>query len=163
MTAHLAEAQDALRAIRHGEVDAVVVPGEKGPRVFTLEGAERAYRVLIESMNEGALTLTRGKTILYANGAFARMVKRPLEQVIGTSLRTFFADEDHQSLKVLLRRAGKAGSQTQMVLLAGKGSRIPVLLSIPPLARILSRTSMAAETWFRGSRRSSKENVRAIN
>ena len=46
-----------LRAIRSGEVDAVVVESERGPQVYTLDGAEFDYRALIESMNEGALVL----------------------------------------------------------------------------------------------------------
>jgi len=53
LRARLAEAEKTLRAIRSGGVDAVVVAGRHGPHVFTLQGAEHAYRVLIESMNEG--------------------------------------------------------------------------------------------------------------
>ncbi len=71
LRAHLAEAEETLRAIRNGEVDAVVVAAKEGPQVFTLQGAEHSYRVLIESVNEGVLTLTAGKTILYANQCFA--------------------------------------------------------------------------------------------
>ena len=71
-----------------------MVAGKQGPQVFTLEGAEHAYRVLIESMNEGALTLTADKTILYANQCFARMVKCPLEQVMGSSFRRFLSAAD---------------------------------------------------------------------
>ncbi|MEX2044092.1 MAG: PAS domain-containing protein, partial [Opitutus sp.] len=90
----LAEAEETLRAIRSGEVDAVVVSGKQGPQVFTLEGAERAYRVLIESMNEGALTLKADQTILYANECFARMIKCPLEQVTGSSFHRFLSADD---------------------------------------------------------------------
>ena len=79
----LADAEETLRAIRSGEVDTVMVAGKEGSQVFTLDGAEHAYRLLIESMNEGALILIRDKTILYANQCFARMVKSPLEQVMG--------------------------------------------------------------------------------
>src|SRR6476660_3476653 len=79
LRARLAQAEETLHAIRSGKVDAVVVAGKAGPQVFTLEGADHAYRVLIESMNEGALTLTADKMILYANECFAGMIKRPLE------------------------------------------------------------------------------------
>ena len=58
LTSRLADAEGTLRAIRTGEVDTVMVAGKEDFQVFTLEGAEHAYRVLIESMNEGALTLT---------------------------------------------------------------------------------------------------------
>ena len=62
--------------------------------MFTLQGAEHAYRMLIESMNEGALMLTSDKTILFANQRFATMVKCRLEQVLGSSFRRFLSDED---------------------------------------------------------------------
>ncbi len=63
----LAVADETLRAIRSGEVDAMLVAGKQGDKVFSLEGAGHAYRKLIESMNEGALMLTADKVILYAN------------------------------------------------------------------------------------------------
>ncbi len=135
LRAELAEAQETLRAIRNGEVDAVVVADKKGPRVYTLEGPDQDYRELIESMNEGALTLTTDKMILYANACFAKMVQRPLEQVIGKSFREFLAEEDRQPLRALLRNAGKAGSKVQLVLHRGNGSQLPVLISVRPLAK----------------------------
>jgi PAS domain-containing protein len=79
--------------------------GKQSSQVFTLEGAEHAYRVLIESMNEGALTLTADKMILYANQCFARMVKCPLEQVMGSSFRRFLSAEDRATLRPLVKRA----------------------------------------------------------
>ena len=94
----LSQAEETHRAVRTGGVDTLVVPGKRGSQVFTLQGAEHAYRVLIESMNEGALTLTADKMILYANQCFARMVKCPLEQVIGSSFRRFLSTEDRAAL-----------------------------------------------------------------
>jgi PAS domain S-box-containing protein len=135
LRARLAEAEETLRAIRTGDVDTLVVPGKQGAQVFTLQGAEHAYRVLIESMNEGALTLTADKTILYANECFARMVKSPLEQVIGNSLRRFLSDADRAMLRPLLKRADKSGSKIQVLLNAGDGSQMPVQISIRPLAK----------------------------
>jgi PAS domain S-box-containing protein len=135
LRSRLAEAEETLRAIRTGEVDAVVVAGKQGPQVFTLKGAEQAYRVLIECMNEGALTLTADKMILYANQCFARMVKCPLEQVIGGSLRRFLSAEDRATLRPLLKRADKSGSKIQVLLKAVDGSRLSAHISIRPLAR----------------------------
>jgi len=131
----LAEAEETLRAIRSGEVDAVMSAGTRGPQVFTLEGDEHAYRMLIESMNEGAVTLTVDKTILYANECFARMVKAPLEQVTGGSLRRFLSAVDRAALKPLLTRTGRAGSKIQLLLVVGDGSRLPVQVSVRPLPR----------------------------
>jgi len=51
----LANAEETLRAVSNGEVDTVSVAGKQGPQVFTLDGADHAYRTLIECMNEGRL------------------------------------------------------------------------------------------------------------
>jgi len=131
----LAEAEETLRAIRSGEVDVVVVTAKKGVQMFTLEGAGHAYRVLIESMNEGALTLTADKMILYANQCFARMVKCPLEQVMGSSFRRFLSAADQAALQPLLKRTAKSGSKIQVLLKAGDDSQMPVQISLRPLAK----------------------------
>jgi two-component system, NarL family, sensor kinase len=131
----LADAEETLRAIRGGEVDSVVVAGNQGPQVFTLQGAGHAYRLLIESMNEGALTLTADKMILYANQCFARMVKCPLEQVTGGSFRRFLSVEDRATLRLLLKTGDKSGSKIQVLLKAGDGSQMPAHISIRPLAK----------------------------
>ena len=112
--ARLAEAEETLRAIRTGEVDAVVTAGKEGLQVFTLEGAGHAYRVLIESMNEGALILTADKTILYANQSFARMVKCPLEQVTGSSFLRFLSNEDRAKLRPWIRKGDHSGAKIQV-------------------------------------------------
>jgi len=55
----LREAEETLEAIRNGDVDAVVVSGaDDVPRVYTLETADQTYRLLVEEMQEGTLTLT---------------------------------------------------------------------------------------------------------
>jgi PAS domain S-box-containing protein len=131
----LAESEAALRAIGTGEVDAVMIAGKDGSKVFSLTGAEHAYRVLIESMNEGALMLTTDKTILYANRCFSKMVKCPLEQVMGGSLRRFLSVADRKTLRPLLKRSGTAGAKIHAVLKAGDGTQVPVQISIRPLAR----------------------------
>jgi PAS domain S-box-containing protein len=134
MRARVAEANEMLRAIRDGEVDAVMGAGKEGDQVFSLAGAEHAYRLLIESMNEGALTLTADKMILYANQCFASMVKCPLEQVTGSSFRRFLSAADRAILRPLMKQAAKTGSKIQVLLHAGDGSLIPALLSIRELA-----------------------------
>jgi len=131
----LADAEATLRAIRTGEVDTVMVAGKEGSQVFTLKGAEHAYRMLIESMNEGALTVTADKMILYANQCFARIVKCPLEQVMGSSFHRFLSAADQAVLRPLLKRADKSGSKIQVLLNAGDGSKIPAQISIRPLAK----------------------------
>jgi PAS domain S-box-containing protein len=133
--ARVAETDATLRAIRNGEVDTVMGAGRKKSQVFTLDGAQQVYRDLIESMNEGALTLTADKTILYANQCFARMVKCPLEQVTGSSFRRFLSITDRALLRQLMKHAPKSGSKIQMSLQLGDGSQLPVQISISELAK----------------------------
>jgi PAS domain S-box-containing protein len=141
LRARLANAEETLSAIRTGEVDAVVVAGNQGPRVFTLEGAEHAYRVLIECMNEGALILTADGVILYANQSFASMVKCRLEQAMGSSFHRFLSVANQGVLRPLLKRTVKAGFKIQALLHAGDGSQLPAHLSSCPLARNGSKTA----------------------
>jgi two-component system NarL family sensor kinase len=135
LRARLANAEETLRAIRTGEVDAVVVAGKQGPRVFTLEGAEHAYRVLIECMNEGALILTADGVILYANQSFAGMVKCRLEQAMGSSFHRFLSVENQGVLRPLLKRTVKSGFKIEALLHSVDGSQLPAQLSSCPLAR----------------------------
>ena len=104
LRARLDEAEDTLRAIRSGEVDALVVSGVDGEHIFTLNGAERMYRMLIEDMNEGALTLAPDGVILYANRRFARMLKTPLEKVIGSAIHTWILPQHRHILGELLQK-----------------------------------------------------------
>src|ERR1700761_2243557 len=89
LVSRLREAEETLEAIRSGEVDAVVVAGPAGQQVYTLENADRPYRVLVEQMQEGAITLSENGTILYCNRRFAGLVGISHDSVIGLSVVAF--------------------------------------------------------------------------
>ena len=129
----LAEARATLHAIRSGEVDAVVVESKHGPQVYTLESADFHYRLLIESMNEGALVLTRSALILYANTHFARMVERPLARLMGHSLFEVLSAADRATLGRLLRRPGKLGATTEVLLQRPPSAPMPAKVSVRSL------------------------------
>jgi len=102
LRSRLREAEETLDAIRTGAVDAVVVEGTPGLQVFTLDGANHPYRVLVESMNEGALTLSPDGTIIYANRKFSEMTATPLEKILGQSIMRFVAPEDLERFSTML-------------------------------------------------------------
>jgi PAS domain S-box-containing protein len=86
----LEESEETLAAIRRGDFDAVVVEGPNHERlVYTLENADRPYRVLIEQIQEGAFTLGLDGTILYCNRRLADMLDEAQERLIGRSLAHF--------------------------------------------------------------------------
>ena len=133
LRARLDEAEETLRAIRSGEVDALVVSGVDGEQVFTLKGADHSYRILIEDMSEGALTMTAEGVILYANRRFAEMLKTPLEKVIGSTIHTWIAPDSQRILQSLLRKGADGKPREQLVLAAGDGTLVPVYLSVSNL------------------------------
>jgi two-component system, chemotaxis family, CheB/CheR fusion protein len=131
LRARLAEAEETLHAIRSGEVDALVVQGEHGIQVYTLKSVEEPYRILVEQMREGALTLTPDGTIVYANRCFAELLRRPLEEVVGGPLHRFVPEAQRVVLDRALRPVG--GRHEELVLVRGDGTSLPALLSASPL------------------------------
>ena len=130
LKARLAESQAMLDAIRSGGVDAIVVNGPKGEQIFTLEGAERSYRVLVEAMTEGAARLATDGTILYCNGRFAQMLGRSLSRVIGIRLRTFVEPGQRKTLDALLSEGRKRDTRGEITLTATGRKPVPTYLSV---------------------------------
>ncbi|MFZ2061542.1 MAG: PAS domain-containing sensor histidine kinase [Candidatus Binatus sp.] len=129
----LQEAEETLDAIRSGEVDALVVSGPAGEKVFTLEGAEHPYRVLVESMNEGAVSLSKEGTVLYCNSAFARMVGISLDQIMGHDVCEFVPIEDRDALKKLIKQGLREPMRAEMTLLPSSGACLPTQFSLNPV------------------------------
>ena len=125
----LQEAEDTLQAIRAGEIDALVVTGPLGEKVFILRGADHPYRVIVEEMNEGAITLSPDGTILYCNQRFADLLKAPLEQVIGSSIQECFVREEAFESLAQKKVRGTAEGHLQRA----DGARVPVFISYNPV------------------------------
>lgn len=102
LRSRLNEMEEAIRAIRNGEVDAIMVSGDKGEQVYSVSSAETPYRTFIEKMSEGAVTLTREGTILFCNQRFAEILQSPYEKVIGSSLNRFIAPDDNSKFDSFL-------------------------------------------------------------
>jgi len=133
LIARLGEAEETLRAIRSGEVDAIVVNGQGGEKVFTLQGADHTYRIFVERMNEGAAVLSSDHTVLHCNGRFARFLGAGLQSVIGSSMLDLVWPDDHPKLEALLRRAAQKNCRGEVRLQSRKGAPMPVHLSLNPL------------------------------
>lgn len=133
LVARLSEAEETLRAIRSGEVDAIVVNGQGGEKVFTLQGADHTYRVFVERMNEGAAVLSSDHTVLHCNGRFARFLGAGLQSVIGSSMLDLVWPDDHPKLDGLLRRAAHRNCRGEIRLQSRKGAPLSVHLSLNPL------------------------------
>jgi len=127
----LDEAQEALRAIRSGEVDAIVASSPEGDRVYTLKGADEPYRVMVQGMSEGALTLTADGLILFSNEQFATILRTPLPNVTGAKILDFVAAEDAAIISSLLQ--GKLAWKAEVRLIANDLAPIPAYVSAQSL------------------------------
>ncbi len=129
LRARLEDAEATIEAIRSGAVDALLVRGPEGERVYTLASADRAFRELAEQMTDGAAILADDGSILWANGQLAALVDMPHERLVGTSFRALVAVLDPSTASLL--RTGAAGHGVVETELVRANERpVPVRLSV---------------------------------
>src|ERR1700722_11113471 len=105
--ARLIEAEETLRAIRSGEVDALVLhDSSPDPQVFTLSSADRTYRRFVENMRDGAATVSESGIVLYANRSLAALLACPLRELIGAPITALTADGDGDALRGISEQDG---------------------------------------------------------
>jgi PAS domain S-box-containing protein len=127
----IAECEDTLGAIRRGEIDAIVVSNRTGEhQVYTLDSADRPYRVLIEQMQEGAVTISDDGTVLYSNRRLAGMLGIPQERVVGQPLQRFLAPDEIVGFARVRRDALQGAARGEFTLLGANEKTIPVYLSL---------------------------------
>lgn len=129
----LEEAEQTIEAIRHGDVDALVVAGPQGEQVFSITGAEHIYRVLVETMNEAGLMVDPDGTILFCNQRFCDLMKAPIQEVMGRRVTAFAARPQLPTLKAMLADGRTRAIQRRMTLQAADGAAVPVQISASPL------------------------------
>jgi signal transduction histidine kinase len=127
LRARLAEAEDLLRAIQLGDIDALVVRVANSDQVYTRSTTDEPYRDLVEQMQEGAVVLAVTGEILYCNARFAGLVGVPLESVIGTRFDRFVRAADREEFQALANaRSGRYRCQ----LIDRGADAVEVLLSL---------------------------------
>ena len=131
----LAEAEDTLRAIRHGKVNAIIVEGEESTQVFSLFGVESIYRRAVETMGEGVLNLAPDGTVQFCNRRFAQLLNAPEERLIGHHLQEWVAPEHHEAFLEFLQRCGREETRRRVQFVAPLDAprRRPLLLTGTPL------------------------------
>jgi len=129
----LEEANDIIDAIRTGSVDALIVNGEDGHQLYTLKTADQTYRVFIEKMNEGAVTLNKEGLIVYSNSRFANMIQMPLPKVIGVSFIDFVFNDDKNRFQKLIYKGWQSESKGELFIQKKDGNLLPTLVSLTTL------------------------------
>lgn len=123
----LDEAEYALRALRAGEVDAVFIEAEQ-EQVYTLEAADKPYRLLVEQMPYAAATLTCDGDIIYCNHRFADLLKWPIRALLGKPMAGFVSGPDRPRLDALLREG-----QGEISLRQADNTPVPLFLGVSAL------------------------------
>lgn len=128
----LEEANDTIEAIRTGQIDALVVQADNGHQLYTLRSADQTYRIFIEKMTEGAVTLNPQGIILYCNSQFASMVHLSLSQVIGLPFEDFIVPEYRDEYRRLFNSCWRSDCKGEVFIAAGE-DKTPVQLSLTTL------------------------------
>ncbi|GAB3332056.1 hypothetical protein GCM10027299_38240 [Larkinella ripae] len=132
LQSQLEEATDTIHAIRTGQVDALVVEGSNGHELYSLKTADHTYRVFIETMNEGALTLNNEGLILYCNSTFASLVGLPISKVIALSFEVFVPPACLELYQSLFNQGWAENRKLEISILGSRGL-VPCQLSVTPL------------------------------
>jgi PAS domain S-box-containing protein len=133
LRAELDEARAVLDAIRHGEVDALLVAGPDGAQVFTLEGAEQPYRIMVESMSDGAATLAADGTLAYANVRLATLLGIPFERLLGQRFADFITADERERFEAVCIAARGEQCIGEFVIEVAGGGQMPARLALSPL------------------------------
>jgi PAS domain S-box-containing protein len=129
------EAEETIRAIRHGAVDAFVVEEPEGHRVYTLEGADVPYSVLVECMQQGAAMLDGQGDVVYCNPSMVQLLGVPRETAIGRGLRDFLDEADRSTLERLRNEALTGASEGEMQVRRPDGTVVSAYFSFQLLSR----------------------------
>ncbi|MES2850267.1 MAG: ATP-binding protein [Bacteroidota bacterium] len=132
LTSRLEEAMDIINAIRYGEVDAVIINKGEEPELYTLKTADHTYRVFIEKMTDGAVTLNKEGIILYCNSSFANMLGLSLSEVLAKAFEDLVHPKYKTFVNGLIKKAWKNDCKGEIIL-SGLQKEIPVLLSVNTL------------------------------
>ena len=131
----LEEAEEVIRAIHTGSVDAFVVAEPHGNRIYTLESADRPYRLLVEQMQQGAVTLSVDGAIAYCNRRFADLLCLPHERLTGVAFREFIPPDGRALYESLLQQGRSGAGQCETHLQRADGGLVLVFLTfnaLPP-------------------------------
>lgn len=137
----LGEAEQLIEAIKAGEVDAFAMNRNNKHEIFTLESGDYAYRMLVESFNQGAVTLTEDGLIVYTNSYFHKLLELPYDGTIGKSIFSFI-ESGSRDIFIELFKKGLAGQSNGEINLVSGQEVMPVYVSLTSLYPTLPTVGM---------------------
>jgi PAS domain-containing protein len=126
------DSESALRAIQSGQVDAVVIAGEDGHRLYGLHPLDIPYQQLFEALADSAIVLDPEGHITFCSPSFCRAVGRTQADLERTRLRDHIAPEDQARFDEILKAGGGGGRDIAIRLHVAQGTAT-VQLGLSPL------------------------------
>ena len=151
----LEEAEETLRALGAGEVDAVVVAAE---RVLTFEAPDERYRLMIDQLPHAAATLTNEGVILHANRRMTDLLSRPLQSLLGTPFRDHVSFDSRAALETLLQEGCAGEARAALTLQREDATQVDVFVGARtmdegPLGACLVLTDLTTQRQYDELRR----------
>jgi two-component system CheB/CheR fusion protein len=125
----LSECEDTLEAIRTGAVDALVISDAQGEKIFSLQSTDYSYRVMVENMNEGTVTLNGDGIIIFANKAFSDLIGREMGTLVGARFSDFLSKDLHNDISSFIKKCVTRPSRGELSLAGAQSGVIPVSIS----------------------------------
>jgi PAS domain S-box-containing protein len=147
LRARLGEAEETLRAIRTGDVDALVVESATGPQVFTLQGLDaETYRFrgeMLAQVSDAVIAVDGDGRITYLNAAAERLYGIAASGALGRTLSTIYEarwlhPEDEAAAAAALREHGEW--RGEYVHVRQDGRELDVESSITVLRKFAGQT-----------------------
>jgi PAS domain S-box-containing protein len=134
MKSKLVEMEQTISSIQSGKVDALIIHNDdKRSAIYTLEGADEPYRILIENLSEGALTVTEQGKIIHCNNHFCDLIKVSDSNLANTALSDYLPLEQRQVFTDLLNQKKETSKKSEFTLIASDNTIKTVLLSCQSL------------------------------
>ncbi len=126
LRARLEEPEEIVRAIRSGEVDALVVNDPRGEKIYSLRSPDRLYRNMVEEMKEGAAVLESTGLVVYSNAYFASLLRIERGELLGKGLSSFVPNESRGFFDDVLPPGNVETNRCEIVLRTTDGVIVPV-------------------------------------
>jgi PAS domain S-box-containing protein len=138
LRARLEETEETLRAIRAGEVDALVVNGSSGPKVFILQTSDsesnRFRSDILSKVTDAVIAINEHDQVIYLNAAAEEQYGILASESLGRHLRELFhyewvSSEDKEAAREELRLTGHWRGENIHVLKSGQTIRVESAVS----------------------------------
>src|SRR5262245_32175378 len=126
LRARLEEPEEIVRAIRNGEVDALVVTDPRGEKIYSLRSPDRLYRNMVEDMKDGAVVLESTGLVVYSNAYFSSLLKLERTELLGKGVSAFVPQASRAFFDEVLPPGSVETNRGEIVLRASDGASVPV-------------------------------------